>query len=1167
MSNEFDNEESSLYIYAVQNKVPISQVLSKRRDDGVLYFEQIRDLYRPEISLEEFLETIPEEQLLKGLFVYIQKVGITSELVAEINDWFREHYNLTKNQYDSIEELQLAYRNFENDVQKELVRNQEKYNEIKEYQTILSSYPQAQLLSERITERTLYIAAYFEEDDPSFVLEHANVSLSAPVMVYRNRNEARGFQRPYMDQYIADLTSESNEEQIFTKVIDQTTTFPHSILPLKTKMMLSSGYYLQVYKNEDEPTGLYSPDNYITVPIDPTNKSLKFNVSQQVEPLIIERIKRALPHLKLTGSQYEINIKATFDIVMPPNFSIYLFAYITNLEPVISYYINIDENGRLIPFNRRYTLKFGQTMTIGFARRYPDTGKPYLHFTVSQVPNSRILKSIEKIMARIIGSYEDLINFQEPGSNLNRSEIHKALFPSLFETKDDESDDVDDKASTISTLAGGSKIKELQRRAPEVFVTEYGKRCQKERQPVMIDESEIDEYNEVLAFPPSDPKYYFVCPYKDYPYPGIQRNRTKNRNEFPYLPCCFMDSQMDPNKRSLYNQVYEDTEYEVKEKKHVRKKLTNIHAFGLGLPPNKLNTMLKSKVPYGDFTYYRMGAPLSPSSVLHLLLDAFDDTNYLKLPIDEREEYVEEFRETFSRLNLSVAKQEMWNLSEPEVRDRINEMDSFFDPLLYHRLIEERFRINLFTITYDKDGNYELAVPYHRSFYAWTRREYRPSVVIFRNALEDEVQCELLVCVDPRKEKGYKIFGHRMTRVLNDLFKECHQTVEWNFDSENKTVGHRNIYSIIDWFNIVKDQVEGMLLDSYGKMRGLNLINGISVLFPPAQPENFPVVQKYHISTSDRVIASFGQPTSKTEEGLWFRILDIPEGVFIPCSTEGVQVPSGTPNPFGEGTRLTHTSLHQLRKVANIIIQILRYLYDLYRVEKGTLSGFINLIDVRDVNYDLSTLGSKIPVGNFKSALEYFSQKTNFVQHNRIIAYSDKFKERLVYYVKKYQHDTAGLIPKPQPYISFATNEEDFTSDGSRVFLSEQKLELWIAAKKRVYSDVKVYKKILFNLAQAEEPYVYNSNSNDKWYLIQNSYHKLAGALEIARIWNEKRYNPGYRTEPSTDSYSYVLYTIATDGGLAPVADHRKGDVKPFIILTYNSQNTDSFHAALLPLL
>jgi hypothetical protein len=90
---------------------------------------------------------------------------------------------------------------------------------------------------------------------------------------------------------------------------------------------------------------------------------------------------------------------------------------------------------------------------------------------------------------------------------------------------------------------------------PNLFVKGYARVVQSSRQPVLITPETIltmdllGKY--VLSFFYEGTIIYFVSPHENYPYVGLRINSLSNKDQYPYLPCCYSMDRRAKNNRIL----------------------------------------------------------------------------------------------------------------------------------------------------------------------------------------------------------------------------------------------------------------------------------------------------------------------------------------------------------------------------------------------------------------------------------------------------------------------------------------------------------------------------------------------------------------------------------------------------------------------------------------
>lgn len=1169
--SQFDTDESLIYQFAKTEDIPTSLVVQKR-EGGKLILQNIFNLITSG-SLVENLKRIkadPEEVL----FSWIQKNGLTQHALGEINVWHREQTGLNKDRYSSLDQLNHDFEEWKNQNNLRKQKDVARLIEINAFRQELLKFTPLEISKEKINNRIIHIDFEFENYDPLAILDSVQLSPEVPSIVYRRIiSEESSHRRPFIDNFIVSIPQDSEDDIYYTKVIDFPGRFNRDVLPSRTFMNLNEGYYLSVYRNVGSVPKETTRKSYFDFRLDMDNRVLEMAISNDLEKIIIERIKNALPTIRLKEIR-EVGIRASFELRSSiREVSVYpdIFAHVMLREALSSFFILIDESSKNIAFGNRLPIKSGPISATIKEMRVPHSNEVFIEILVQNAPDRQNLAAFEQIMARLFTFYLNLLP--------QELEIFRKLFPLIVSNRNILHHDDEDEPQVMRQIAG------LKKEARDVFIDGYGRVCQSNTQPTVIDNTEVDEYEDegyqVVPFPPIDPKFHFICEDPIYQFPGVKHNtELDNRNIYPYLPCCFKDDQIDTNKKTTYKEYYEGESYEISiGKTHQYKRPIPIGPYNLGYIAPKLDSIMKLLLPDRpeESSFRRMGlAPNSSSSLIHCILDAFGDKTYISLPYDRKENYVNQIRQTFSRMHMGLAKQEFWYLSESEIMNKILSYDEFFDPLLFGRFIEERFKINLYIIPIEGASNdFKLSVPNHRSFYAFTPRD-RPTVIIFRNTTKKgKITCELLIDYLPSKSMAHKIFPPSVNAKFMKYFSEMNTVVTWSIPPQDKLIeGRKNVNSIVNYFQLFDEKgimIYSMFLDEYGKMIGLNIVipsggtgTRMTVFFPPAQPENLPTSNEVNKCDPQIVINLFGVPTARSGDGLWFKLLDLPEGLFVPTTFSPTlnQYPLGSPNPRGIKSFSAVSEIHNLRREANFIVQILRYLNDLWRLNPQ--GNFNDLIKIQPGKYDFTRVGKVLPKGTFDQVMQDLDKlRTGFIIGRNIIAYNEKFRERLIYYIKRYNHETDGLPIVPNPTITSVVDERDFqSSGGAKIFLTERRLNMWLLTKEKSFTDRQVQTKLSFSLAQLREPYIYGEPESNRYYLIQNA-NNAAKAIAIAKRWYQESKNDEKNLDNITDVTGVTSYYISTEGRL--VQDRVYGTM--YHVLNYNPVNANNiFYAAILPL-
>lgn len=407
-------------------------------------------------------------------------------------------------------------------------------------------------------------------------------------------------------------------------------------------------------------------------------------------------------------------------------------------------------------------------------------------------------------------------------------------------------------------------------------------------------------FPQVLTYPPphvkSDRKYYFKCPDKEYPFPGVSKNRGTNAKKFPYIPCCFKDDQIMDRQKGEKKKVTKYQQYYfgiVQEAKEDHKFTSNriLEPGREGSIPSLIQDLL-SVVKSTDFR--RMGVLISPNSLIHCVLTIIGEERYLRANAEEKEAIaVEERRKMAEQIvgrNLfGVLRQEFYDISNDELIKAINDTSTFFDPYNYYRIIEILYNVNLYVLL--PESPY-IEVPRSKYFHCRTLHQEKPTIVIYKHmgTQADRLtyaQCELIVC---RNEKGQLIntftgsldnnettMGSLLFQAMmyvQNVYTASIEVVPLVSESQSQisTIGssvitslttptttdykitlikepviRTNLYSRFDFFTFLSNvNIIGQYLDSAGKMRIIVFeyqTIRYSMVVLPSQPENIPTLE------------------------------------------------------------------------------------------------------------------------------------------------------------------------------------------------------------------------------------------------------------------------------------------------------------------------------------
>ena len=142
-----------------------------------------------------------------------------------------------------------------------------------------------------------------------------------------------------------------------------------------------------------------------------------------------------------------------------------------------------------------------------------------------------------------------------------------------------------------------------------VFPKNYSRTCKNERMPTVISDKKAKKYIEqgrqVIRFPRDvmgdnpynsdgvNPKNY-ACKNEKYQFPGLQKNKLENSEDYPFLPCCYVADQTA--RSGNYSAYYNNTQVESKIKKQ-----QNLISTDKFLEPNKFGELSTEIIRWGNW--------------------------------------------------------------------------------------------------------------------------------------------------------------------------------------------------------------------------------------------------------------------------------------------------------------------------------------------------------------------------------------------------------------------------------------------------------------------------------------------------------------------------------------------------------------------------------------
>jgi hypothetical protein len=670
------------------------------------------------------------------------------------------------------------------------------------------------------------------------------------------------------------------------------------------------------------PDKLVSPDVlYLFVKLEKTTglTKLEYNLHNNELPMsrkeLIPIIERTLPiRLGSSISVYyggSINLFSRFGplILIKPFFLNVL------LDPPYIDDFYFEESDKPVYFKQHFELHYAPeqkgvgTATISIVPLSSSTstnsivvkpsGTPYFAVKIHHVISRKALDTIVDDLCNLVNAYAGsrtpsipaLANFLSDSDIAKLQEISQPPEPKQRKGR--------------SGYSSGSLAKQF----PDIFREGYAKMCPARSEPTAysVDSKEIDFYRsqeKTLKFPIPNPRMELVCLNEDQQFIKLKRNTNKENNEqYPFLPCCA--HREDPLVRE-----YIDSKGNIREAAQIKgtkavitpaKGAGVLMASAFGRLPIRVDGLLQIADP--NMKWWRMGVPITGNSLLHCMLLAVDDPEYLKIKGSTAgsggkesvrneaalEQYVIRVRNNIANKTYpGLFRQELFNTSESTIAQMLRSAD-FYDPRLFYRGIEEYFNVSLFVFGVSSgDQRYrtidegiidlpDFRIPLARPPRTSPRGSGQDckSVLIFRTlgSIANDLkypQCELIVASNktygesPEHDQALmKMFGARVCELYYNTVSKLFGVITWNVSNINYNINsYEGIYNADNYFTLFAGMAKYQYIDKYGKLRALmvSTTDGqreqlMTVMFPPSQPVNLPT---YQTNTST---GSVGLPT------------------------------------------------------------------------------------------------------------------------------------------------------------------------------------------------------------------------------------------------------------------------------------------------------------------
>jgi hypothetical protein len=742
-------------------------------------------------------------------------------------------------------------------------------------------------------------------------------------------------------------------------------------------------------------------------------------------------------------------------------------------------------------------------------------GSPYIKIRVAKAKNKEAINVFKNIFSKLLYLYSEKYN--------DIVLIYQEFIPTFGIVKE-------------------TVLKDVAKKDRELMVENYSRSCQGKRMPTIVTKEEAEEHAEqggqYMLFPRNqqeeEPNYesdgkgqkYYICLNDEYSYPGLQENKLRNADKYPYNPCCFTQDQSSDKKYRAY--YYNEVKGEKGGKQQDLIKSNKFLSMDKhGELSSDLQNFFKILDTDINYKFIRLGMNRGYNSFIEaVMVGLYDQTNILEDDSSSsRLEKIVEMRKKFSDKTIyPLAKQCNYDLSSKQLLENISSEETYFDPKLYIQILEEYFDCNIFIF-----NETQMVKPrYIQGYYRPLRKAKNIFIYEHMGSESDRAkypQCELIIRWNVKKSTDTQ-YSFEQTEYVSETVKKI-------FDMTNQTyVLEDRIFPIE--FPIKKEDIEllSQSVDSFGKTRCVNVkYKGtvINVFTSPIQPlrlrirelktENIPGELAF-----DLLKYLGAEIKSQTVIGTACREINALLG--------NVKISIPVNEDVYEGINIEKSGLHYLenidsalvvynknKKLARYITEYMFWLFSTYLNKEGveTITDKI----LAKFFKEFIVIDEKFEYGNVPKT---FSKNSGVMKNGKLVVKNEETMKRLAYVLKLYTvRDLKTLLDYHSKKVitHYYVDITDFDSNPKQILIQgDNVVEKIIQESNFSY----IINRGITN--DYKTPYFFkNEHVEDTVFLAQN-VDSLEKAISLGLIWNKKKVNEGVYIENITSKqYSFTLYS------------------------------------------
>lgn len=706
-----------------------------------------------------------------------------------------------------------------------------------------------------------------------------------------------------------------------------------------------------------------------------------------------------------------------------------------------------------------------------------------------------------------------------------------------------------------------------------------------------------DKKRKVYLFPPekSDQKVhknYYVCPDDEYSNFALREN-TDFSSDYPVIPCCNLKGSTEKLYEDYDKIRSNPTKYWSSKEKFQGKGVSILKTTSkllkrdrLGTLPDNINKIF-NKVD-SKLTVFREGVySHSKNSFFHSCFKAFEDNyknnrkflegiywnkfdlyqfidTYITSNLKNKDLLLNNLRSFVGLKNSGLfptsgfdrtLDQELFQFKKTEITKIFSDITKSFNSKYFYRYLEIIFLFNIFVFKYDKNTeSVSLEIPNCKDYHLREIKEI-PSVFILKHTRPDDNDVYEIIRNDKIFEETkssylfpikYTNFMKNYTQSKNKYFITSNPFNE-KFEDNNQFFENllgdmeirENPYSNINWTFILKDYIiESQMINSSGRTFSITFKytreDRVTIFVPPSFVLPVKISEEIYPVTKKICTSIFGKKFIQGDKGLWFKINNIKNGVFVPCS----DVPETKSNNLVcKNYRIVEQKISKNRVIDNINIAkknslILRQLFNwLYLKDQIDIDTWFSKYVQKDKKLKKESLISdyfdipyKFPqnIDSVGDGIIYLNNYIPVLFDRKILLYEELY-ETMKTHMKNIlrTYGNYEIFSYNNKFITgVLINEADFKlKDFNKVIVGDTKYKLW---KKQVLGKYQ-------NSLTFDEDSIYNSeffsvwknNINNRTYVIQNNkVRNLTYSIYGCMIWNL------FKIRLSYNFYDYDIWNL-----------------------------------------